>query len=799
MSWSRNRAKPRAVKPAFELLEDRVVPSTLTYEQWQKLTFRVDDAIKATITPPVEAMATGVPQNASFGAVIGLPSVFSNTTYRGTGYSVAVIDTGIDYRNSVLGGGFGAGRRVVAGWDFVNNDADPLDDNGHGTHVAGIIGSSSSTYSGVAPNVNLIALKVLDKSGAGSFGNVEKALQWVAANQAKYNIVAVNLSLGYGNYTTNPYTFLEDEFSTLKNKSVFISVAAGNSYYSTGGKQGLDFPAISPNVVSVGAVWGGNFGAVAWGSGARDNSTAVDRVASFSQRYSTLSIMAPGAMITSSYLNGTTKTMAGTSMAAPVIAGAAVLLHQAMDAKGLTANQTTILSAMQRTGVKIVDGDDENDNVTNTGLSFKRLNLAAALDSLGSSSNTAPVLQDIANQTVQTGTSRTLTLSASDPNGSPITFSATLTSAPASQAYQLKQQLGLTYAGSYYTNQWGQNEKWLSSTGSSWYCLLPSGQLRRWAGSMTATMQSANLIATLPVSYYDDPSLLWNAQPGAAPTLKVVGNQLTIIAGANSAPGTYQIQVAASDGVLKSFETFSVTVQVNTAPKITPISDRTIGANRAPTLTINASDAQNDAIRYSAKILGTFAKAPATLVLVGNQLTIHTSPNFIGSFEVQVTASDGKLTSTDTFRVTVPTPTPARRFTAHVNGDTLLDTIFFNADGSWWVSTPKSDGTFVNKQWAKWSVPTAWQTVQFGDFNGDGKIDILGYSPTGVIYVGLSTGTSFSTSQWGVISSSIFWNGYKVEDVNGDGMDDFVVRRTTGVWYVGISTGRAFRTPLTPQ
>src|SRR5262249_26892922 len=153
-----------------------------------------------------------------------------------------------------------------------------------GTHVAGIIGSSDATYSGIAPNVNLIALKVLSASGSGTFGNVQKALDWVVANQAKYHIAAINLSLGSGNYTTNPFSFLDTDFAALKNAGVFISVAAGNSFYTNNSAVGLDYPAVDPYVVSVGAVYDGNFGAVAWASGARDYTTAVDRIASFSQR-----------------------------------------------------------------------------------------------------------------------------------------------------------------------------------------------------------------------------------------------------------------------------------------------------------------------------------------------------------------------------------------------------------------------------------------------------------------------------------------------------------------------------------
>jgi hypothetical protein len=109
--------------------------------------------------------------------------------------------------------------------------------------------------------------------------------------------------------------------------------------------------------------------------------------------------MAPGALITSTYLNNQFQSMAGTSMATPVVAGAAVLLHQALDSMGQSANayQDYMLGVFKSTGKTVVDGDDENDNVTNTGLSFKRLDLAAALSSL-QAANQTPTISGLQNQ-----------------------------------------------------------------------------------------------------------------------------------------------------------------------------------------------------------------------------------------------------------------------------------------------------------------------------------------------------------------------------------------------------------------
>ncbi len=807
------RRQSKRTPLTIEQLEDRLVPATTTsslYPAWAQETFSINDAKVAAVNVPVGPMGmASVPTNASFGSMIGLPSVFANTPYRGQGESVAVIDTGIDYMDPALGGGFGPGYKVVAGYNFVNNTANPMDDNGHGTVVAGEIAADDGTYSGVAPDADLIALKVLDSTGSGTFANVQRALDWVVANRVKYNIVAINMSLGSGSYTINPYTFLDSDLSALVSSGVFISVAAGNSFYTNNSVPGLDYPAIDPNVVSVGAVYDGNYGSVAWASGARDYVTAPDLIASFSQRSSALSILAPGAMVTSTYLNDTFESMAGTSMAAPVITGAAVLIDQALLADHLTANQSTILGIMQKTGVSIVDDAVGDANVTPTGLTFQRINLAAALSSLGTPGNVTgpPVLQPIANQTVAPGAKLTVGLSATASNGDAIQFAASVVNSPASLAYQLKQTLGLTYLGSYYTNVWGDNEKWMSSTVGTWYCILPTGLVYRWAGSMSATIQPANLIATLSTSYYADPSLLWNAQPAVIPTVSVANGQLTIQAPAGSA-GSYQIEVTASDGALSANQTFTLTVQAgvtppanpgppaNTGPQIATITNLSMLTLRSQTITLAATDAQNKPITFSAALVGTFATLPATLVVSGKQLTIYTSPDFTGSLNVQVTASDGTLSSTTTFQINVTASAVADRFTGDFNGDGIQDTAFFNQDGSWWVCLKNANGTFVNQNWANWSAASGWASVQVGNFNGDGKTDILGVTTAGAVWVGTSTGTSFTTAFWTQWAPAAAWASITVGDVNGDGKTDLIGQYATGKWYIGYSTGTSFNTQL---
>jgi subtilisin family serine protease len=389
---STNRRRPTrlAVEQLESVLLLSAAPAELSYHEWRQQRFTIDD-LQATpgpaIAPLLDATSIGVGlQNQQARSIIGASTVNQSYGYTGNGYTVAVLDTGVDYTHPALAGNY------IGGWDFVDNDADPMDLHGHGTHVAGTIASANGIHPGIAYDANIIALRVLDEDGSGTFDDVELALQWVAAHQQQYNIVAVNMSLGAGNFSSNPYSFMEDELTTLKSQGVFIAAASGNSFFSYNSQPGLGYPAISPNAVSVGAVWDGSFGQVTWASGAVDHSTAPDRITSFTQRSSQLDILAPGAFITSTYFNGGFATLAGTSMASPVVAGAAVLIHQALDTAGLgaLAGQDYILQLMQNTGVTLVDGDDENDNVVNTGLSFRRINVLAAVQSLASSSQSPP-------------------------------------------------------------------------------------------------------------------------------------------------------------------------------------------------------------------------------------------------------------------------------------------------------------------------------------------------------------------------------------------------------------------------
>jgi subtilisin family serine protease len=308
-------------------------------------------------------------------AQTGLDHVRASYGFTGVGQTVVVIDSGIAYDHFALGGGFGSGYRVVGGWDFAENEWNPFDDGtegSHGTHVAGIIGSTGDEYgnhTGVAPGVDLVGLRVFNDAGAGTFDDVARALQWVIDNHKSFEnpITAVNLSLGTSwNSATAPgwASLLESKFQQIESLGIFIAVSAGNSF-STYRTPGLSYPAASEFVVPVMSV--------------DDNGM----LSSFSQRL-TNAIAAPGRYIRSTVPdyagnhNGRTDDFAsfsGTSMAAPYVAGASVLIRQAMELVGRTGiTQDIIYSHMRQTADAVFDGA--------TGTNYLRLNLEAAIDAI---------------------------------------------------------------------------------------------------------------------------------------------------------------------------------------------------------------------------------------------------------------------------------------------------------------------------------------------------------------------------------------------------------------------------------
>jgi subtilisin family serine protease len=289
----------------------------------------------------------------------------------GAGQTVVVIDSGIAYDHAALGGGFGPNYRVVGGWDFAENDADPYDDGpmgSHGTHIAGIIASAHETARGLAPGVDLVALRVFDDDGNSDLAWIEQALDWVHEHRLAFRspITTVNLSIGmrWNGASVPNWTTIEDELAALEADGIFTAVAAGNGF-AEHQVVGLNYPAASAFVVPVMSV------------------EADGQLSSFSQRHER-AIAAPGRQIRSTvpdyagnfnYRTDDFAVYTGTSMAAPYVAAASVIVRQAMHRAGQDEiSQDAIESVLRSTA------DTTFDPVT--GQSYLRLNLARAVDTI---------------------------------------------------------------------------------------------------------------------------------------------------------------------------------------------------------------------------------------------------------------------------------------------------------------------------------------------------------------------------------------------------------------------------------
>ena len=227
----------------------------------------------------------------------------------------------------------------------------------------------------------MLAVKISpDGSTTADLAAIRQALEWVVDHVATCHIAAVNLSFAAGCVDKGDGAVaLEDLYEELATLGVFVSAAAGNAYGPLAA-QGISELAASLYVAAVGSVWDSDAGPATWRSGAADYTTAPDRVASFSQRGEGLDLLAPGADILNTRLGGGLVTKSGTSTAAPMVAAAAVLVREAADRAGVSLTPAEIRSILQRSAVAVTDGDDENDNVPNTGRTYERLNLKAAID-----------------------------------------------------------------------------------------------------------------------------------------------------------------------------------------------------------------------------------------------------------------------------------------------------------------------------------------------------------------------------------------------------------------------------------
>ncbi len=215
--------------------------------------------------------------------------------YTGKGVRVAVVDTGVANHEDLV---------IAGGASFTSYTSSFSDDNGHGTHVAGIIGARNNTYGtvGIAHEASIYAVKVLDGNGSGYLSDVIAGIDWSITN--KMDII--NLSLG----TTTHSSTLKQVVDQAYNQGILVVGAAGNNGSSDGTGDTVNYPARYDSVIAVSAT------------------DSKDRRASFSATGSTVEVAAPGVNVLSTVPGNKYAQMSGTSMAAPYVAGNLALLKQ---------------------------------------------------------------------------------------------------------------------------------------------------------------------------------------------------------------------------------------------------------------------------------------------------------------------------------------------------------------------------------------------------------------------------------------------------------------------------------------
>ncbi len=272
----------------------------------------------ASVDADASAHALAVPNDPRFAGqygptLIGLPAAWSTAGFGASSVTVAVLDSGIARGHPDF-----QGARILAGYDYVNRDAVPNDDCGHGTHVAGILGANTNNGAGVAgtSQATILPLKVLGNRCTGSLSTIAQAI--VDATDQGADVIAMSL----GSSTNSPA--LSAAVAYAWDHGAILVAAAGND----GSDNSVDYPAAYSQVIAVSAV------------------DANKALASYSSRGPQVEVAAPGNTIDSTTSNGGYGTMSGTSMATPFVAGSIALVlscapattnQQARDALRATA------------------------------------------------------------------------------------------------------------------------------------------------------------------------------------------------------------------------------------------------------------------------------------------------------------------------------------------------------------------------------------------------------------------------------------------------------------------------------
>jgi thermitase len=345
-----NAASAASAVPSLDVLKVPVKPG----QELAEVTALRGDPDVLYAEPDYIAQAQPTPLNDPYyGSQWGLSKIDAPAAWdaaTGSNIVIAIVDTGIDLTHPDLSC---ADKLTAARWNFVANNSTPQDDNGHGTHVAGIAaacGNNGKGVAGVAWGAQLMPVKVLDSNGSGYYSDIAAGITYAVDHGAR----VVNLSLG----GAGSGTVLADAVQYAHDHGVLVVAAAGNCAQggSSCGNLGNPamYPAAYPTVLAVAATDSG------------------DNWASFSEHQPYVDVAAPGVNIYSTLRGGNYGSMSGTSMATPHVSGLAALLWSL--APSLTVDQ--VESLMESTA------DDLGTPGKDDYFGYGRINAGRTLNSL---------------------------------------------------------------------------------------------------------------------------------------------------------------------------------------------------------------------------------------------------------------------------------------------------------------------------------------------------------------------------------------------------------------------------------
>ncbi len=587
---------------------------------------------------------------------------------------VAVIDTGVDYTDPDLAANIWTNPNAgadgfqgdVHGYDFVNNDGDPMDDNSHGTHVAGILGAAGNNSQGgvgVDWSVSIMPLKFLNSQGTGYLSDAIRAINYVTMERTQYGVNVRVINASWGGSDSSPA--LQSAIQAANDAGILFVTAAGNN--GTNNDTTAQYPAnyTAPNVISVAAT------------------DQNDKLASFSNYgATTVDLAAPGVSIYSTVPGNKYATYSGTSMAAPYVSGVAALCW-AVDPNATVAEVRNAL----------LQGVDPLASLTGKMVSGGRLDAYKTLELIAADQPQGPPaigsLTSSANS-VTAGASVTLTahgLTAPAGNVTSVYFyqdtnnngqydsgdalvatTTTIAGAAASASFSTSGLAQGTYR--YFARAVDNGGRWSTAatttlgvlsaddygnTAATAAVLAAPGSLQGvigvvgdvdWfkfqavAGKTYVLSTQLGTLKNSALCLYDSNGTTLLARDSGSN-----GNLASKITWTASASGTYYLVVAANGNSYTG--TYGVYVQTqNSAPVLATIADQTMSSSQTTlTVALNATDRDGDHLTYSAQVLAVDPLAQKAYDL-NQQLKLSQyggsySTNLLGAGEKYLRGADG--------------------------------------------------------------------------------------------------------------------------------------------------------------